>query len=67
MASSGTPTVPAVLYPTGNPVINVNDTVMIAYETPWTAGANLSVYCNVTSSNPRYWDWPAWNPSKYVL
>ena len=67
MASSGTPTVPAVLYPTGNPVININDTVVIVYETPWTAGANLSVYCLDTPTTTSYWDWWAWNPSKYVI
>jgi hypothetical protein len=67
MASSSTPIVPAVLYPTGNPVINVKDTVVIVYETPWTEGANLSVYCYDTPATTSYWDWWAWNPSKYVI
>jgi hypothetical protein len=68
MASSGTPTVPAVLYPTGDPVINTNDTVVITYETPWTGGTNLSVYCYDTPGTTiGYSYWFAWNPSKYVI
>jgi hypothetical protein len=67
MASSSTAslTSPAILYPTGLPVVNWEDTVVILYETPWTALANLSLNCYVTPFATEYFYHLAGNPSTH--
>jgi hypothetical protein len=61
--SSTTSTSPAILYPTGLPVINWLDTVVVLYETPWTALANLSLNCFITPAAAEYYWQVAGNPS----
>jgi hypothetical protein len=61
--SSTTSTSLAILYPTGLPVINWLDTVVVLYETPWTALANFSVNCFITPDATEYYWVLAGNPS----
>jgi hypothetical protein len=62
---AGTPTAPAILYPTGALTFNVIDTVLVDYITPWTAGANLTVDCHDTPTTSHYWFTWAYNPRAY--
>ena len=34
-----------ILYPSGIPIINYLDEVDVSYTTPWTSGANLTLWC----------------------
>jgi hypothetical protein len=68
MASSpaGSPTSAAILYPTGDPVINWIDTIVILYTTPWAAGANLTLTCQLTLESIEGYMQQASNPSKQL-
>lgn len=63
--AQGTPTAPAILYPTGGPTFNTIDTVLVDYVTPWTAGANMTVNCHDTPTASHYWLLWAYNPRTY--
>jgi hypothetical protein len=68
MARATAPTktsLPAILYPTGLPVINYLDTIVVTYESSWPGGTNLSANCQeALDSTELCWIW-ALNPGRY--
>jgi len=64
-AASTTTSLPAILYPTGLPVINYLDTIAVTYESSWPGGANLSANCQEALNSTEWcWLW-ALNPGQY--